>query len=287
MLHIVIDSAGDLPPEWVDEYQIKIIPVNIHFGEETYLDRVDLSQSAFYRMVRENRQIPKTSQPSPHQFVNFYRQIASPGETVLSIHVTSKLSGTFESAVMAARELDGEINILPFDSASGSAAMGFMCLEAREMEAKGSMIDEILQRLDFIRQNINIILTLDTLEFARMSGRVKALQAALASLLDVKPIITLKEGVLNMGERVRTRSKALERVVEMARERVGERLVNAAVVHAQDLETAGELMEMVRSNLNVRQLIQTDLSISVAANLGPGTVGVVAYPVRQDQPELG
>ena len=283
MLHIVMDSAGDLPPDWIDRYQVNIIPVNIHFGDQTYLDRVDLSSEDFYRTVIESRQVPKTSQPSPHQFVDFYRKIARAGETILSIHVTSKLSGTFESAQLAARELAGEINVIPFDSACGSAAMGYMCQEARELETQGKTVNEILQRLDFIRKNITIILTLDTLEFARMSGRVKALQAAIASLLNVKPIVTLNEGVLNMSERVRTRSKALEKVVEMLRQRVGERLINAAVVHAQDLDTASEMIATIKSSFNLNQLIQTDLSTSVAANLGPGTVGVVAYPIHQDQ----
>jgi DegV family protein with EDD domain len=282
MLHIVLDSAGDLPAGWLEQYRLNVIPVNIHFGDKTYLDGVEINQDSFYRKVIETRQVPKTSQPSPHQFVNFYRKIARAGETILSIHVTSKLSGTFDSARLAARELIGEIKVFPFDSAAGSAAMGFMGQEARQMDDQGCTVEEICKRLEFIRENMTIILTLDTLEFARMSGRVKTLQAALASLLNVKPIITLSEGMLNMGDRVRTRGKALERVVEMVRERVGERLVNAAVVHAQDRATASELLKMVRAKLKINQLILTDLSISVAANLGPGTVGIVAYPVHED-----
>lgn len=282
MLRIVLDSAADLPPGWVEKYRLEVIPVNIHFGDRTYLDGIDMGKEDFYRTVLESRQIPKTSQPSPQQFVDFYRKIAQPGETVLSIHVTSKLSGTFDSARLAARELAGELNIIPFDSAAGSAAMGFMGQEARDLDDSGGTVEEILGRLEFIRKHISITLTLDTLDFARMSGRVRTLQAALASLLNVKPIIVLTDGMLNMGERVRTRSKALERVVELVRDRVGERLINAAIVHAQDLPTASELAEKVRSTFALNRLIHTDLSISVAANLGPGTVGMVAYPVQPE-----
>jgi len=119
------------------------------------------------------------------------------GETILSLHVTSKLSGTLDSAVIAAKELAGKFNIIPLDSASGSAAMGYMAREARLMERAGAKIEQIVQRLEHISQNVQIILTLNTLEYARRSGRVKALQAALASLLNVKPIIILKEGVRN------------------------------------------------------------------------------------------
>jgi DegV family protein with EDD domain len=231
--------------------------------------------------VKEHHLIPKTSQPSPYQFVEFYRRIADPGDKILSIHVTSKLSGTYASAVMASQELEGELEVIPFDSMSGSAAMAFMCREARQIDQEGGSLEDILARLKFIRDHITIILTLDTLQFARMSGRVKTLQAAMASLLQVKPIIILRDGVLDMGERVRTRSRSLEYVLRLVKAKVGNRLINAAVVHSQDLETAGVLLEKVREAFNIHQAILTDLSISVAANLGPGTVGIVAYPVEE------
>jgi DegV family protein with EDD domain len=278
-----MDSAGDVPESWLQAYDIQVIPVNIHFGEKTYLQGVDLSNKDFYRIVEENGIIPKTSQPSPQQFMDFYRSIATPEDTILSIHVTSKLSGTFDSAEIATRDLSGQYHIYPFDSASGSAAMGYMCKEARLMDRQGRSIQDILRRLDFIRQNINIALTLNTLEYARMSGRVKALQAALASLLNVKPIVALKDGVLDMADRVRTRGRAIDQVVEMIKQRVGSRLINAAVVHAEDHQAGLELMEKVKKEFNCNELIMTELAISVAANLGPGTVGLVAYPVEEGQ----
>jgi DegV family protein with EDD domain len=280
MLRIVMDGAGDLPPDWIEAYAINIIPINIQFGERTFLQGIDLSNADFYRMADESRIIPQTSQPSPRQFVEFYKQIAEPGDTILSVHVTSKLSGTLDSAELAAREVRDIYRVIPFDSASGSAAMGYMCREARVMDRKKASIEVIIQRLDFIRSNITILLALNTLEYARRSGRVKALQAALASLLNVKPIVALKDGILDMDDRVRTRRRALEFVVEAVYQRVMNRPVNAAVVQAEDPEAGELLMDQVRSKLDCKDLIMTDLSISVAANLGPGTVGVVAYPIE-------
>ena len=201
MLRIVMDGAGDLPPELIKEYGIQVIPINIHFGEQAFLQGMELSNADFYRLADQSNTVPKTSQPTPQQFISFYRRVASAGDTILSIHVTRKLSGTMDSAEIAARELEGEIPILPFDSASGSAAMGFMCQEARRLEHAGASIDAILSRLEEIRQSVSIILTLDTLEYARKSGRVKALQAALASMLNVKPVITLREGMLEVTDR--------------------------------------------------------------------------------------
>lgn len=278
MLRIVIDSAGDLPAEWIEQYQIDVIPINIHFGEQMYLQGVDLSNADFYRLADESKVFPKTSQPSPQQFIQFYRKIAEPGDVILSLHVTAKLSGTFASAQMAARELAGELTVIPLDSACGSAGQGYMAREARRMERSGASVDAVLERLQAMRSGVQIILTLNTLEFARRSGRVKALQAALASLLNVKPIITLKDGVLELGERVRTRRRALEFVADEMVRRMNDQPVYLAVVHSQDPESAEQLGELARSRMNCRDFIITELSIGIAANLGPGTVGLVALP---------
>jgi DegV family protein with EDD domain len=193
--------------------------------------------------------------------------------------VTSKLSGTFNSAVLAAQELKNKLNIIPYDTGSGSAAVGFMCKEVRILDRAGESLQAILARLDAIRQNVNIVLTLDTLEYARRSGRVKALQAALAALVNIKPVIILKDGALDMSEKVRTRQRALNRIVEIIHERVDDRLVNIAVVHSQSLEAAKELLQKVKERFRVNEAILSELSIGVAANLGPGTIGIVAYAV--------
>ena len=281
MLRIVTDGAADLPAGWEKEYDIQVIPINIQFGENTYLQGVDLTNEAFYQMVEETGKVPKTSQPSPFQFKEFYQRVAKPGDTILSLHVTSKLSGTFESAMTAASELAGKFNIIPFDSGAGSAALGMMCREARLMERAGAATQRIVERLYQIRRNVQIVLTMDTLEYARMSGRVGALQAALASALNVKPIVVLKEGLLDMAEKVRTRSKALERVLEMLHNRFEQEPVHVAVVHARDPESAQVLFERARKVFNLRELIITELSVAVAANLGPGTVGLIVYPAGE------
>jgi fatty acid kinase fatty acid binding subunit len=280
-MRIVIDSAGDMPAGWAHEFDIQVIPINIHFGEQTFLSGVDLSNKDFYRLADESGVIPKTSQPTPQQFIQFYEKIAQIGETIISLHVTGKLSGTLDSARIAARELVGKYNIIPLDSASGSAAMGYMAREARLMERGDEKVEQIVQRLEQISRKIQIILTLNTLEYARRSGRVKALQAALASLLNVKPVIILREGVLELGDRVRTRGKALEFVVDTIVTRLGRQLVNVAIVHAEDPQAAETLLRSAQAKLNCNDLIVTDLSIGVAANLGPGTAGIVAYPVEE------
>ncbi|HVM70856.1 MAG TPA: DegV family protein [Anaerolineales bacterium] len=278
MLRIVTDGAADMPVGWEEKYNIKVIPINIQIGEKTYLQGVELKNEDFYKMVEESGKIPKTSQPSPFQFKKFYQSIAEPGDTILSIHVTSKLSGTYESALVAARELGDTYNIVPIDSGAGSAALGMMCREARLMERAGAAAQQIIERMVRIRQRVHIVLTVDKLDYARMSGRVGTIQAALASLLNVKPIIVLQEGLLDVAEQVRTRGKALDRVLELLRAQFAGEPLNLAAVHARDLSSAQGLSDRARKIFNIKELILTELSIAVAANLGPGTVGLIAYP---------
>ncbi len=281
MLRIVTDGAADMPAEWEQEFEIGVIPVNIRFGDKTYLQYVDLDNAGFYRMVDQTKTIPKTAQPSPHQFAEFYDKVAEKGDTILSIHVTSKLSGTYASAVQAAEDVKGDFRVLPLDSMVGSVALGFMCREARVMDRAGKTPDDIVRTLEGIRERVRAIFTLDTLEYAKMSGRVGAMQAALASLMNVKPIAVLRDGVLTMTERVRTRKASIARVLELAEKEFGKMPVYLGVLQANDVPAGEALLAQARRRFNVvGEPVLTDLSISVAANLGPGTVGLVLYPVE-------
>jgi DegV family protein with EDD domain len=282
MLHIVTDGAADIPVEWYEQYAINRIPINVHFGEEkTYLQDVELSIDDFYKLVDGGGlPHPKTSQPSPHQFVEYYKKIAQPGDTILSIHITSKLSGTYASAVAAAEELKGVFNVIPVDTLNGSMGTGFMCRTARQMERAGKSVDEIVRFIENIRSRTLIFLTLDTLEYARRSGRVGALSAALASMLNLKPIAVLRDGLVNTEDKVRTRKAALERVLDTASQIYGDQPVYLAAVHARDLASGQALLDEAKKRFNIKESFLTDLSISLAINFGPGTVGIVLYPAE-------
>lgn len=282
MLRIVTDGAVDIPSEWYQQYDIQRIPINIHFGEEkTYVQDVELDLEGFYKLVdAKNLPHPKTSQPSPHQFVEFYKKIAQPGDTILSIHITSKLSGTYASAVAAAEEVKGMFKVVPVDTLGGSMGTGFMCRAARQMERAGKSVEEIVHHIESLRTKTLIILTLDTLDYARRSGRVGTLSAAMASLLNVKPIALLKDGVVNMVDKVRTRKTALDRVLDMGRDAYGDQPVFVGVVHARDLASGQALMAEAKKRFNVKEIFLADLSISLAINFGPGTVGLVLYPAE-------
>ena len=282
MLRIVTDGAADMPLEWETSYDIHILPLYIQFGEKSFTQGLGFTNDDFYRMVSETKMIPKTSLPSIGAIKEFYRSIAQPGDSILSIHISSKLSGTFQTVQTAASELAGEYKIFVFDSLAGSAAQGFMARAARLLDQAGADMPEILRRLEIIRQRINIIFTINTLEYAHLSGRVNALQSLIGSAFKVKPIIVLNEGLLDIADRVRTRQKSLEHVIQRICEKLGNRRVNIAVLHAADPQTAEEMFAAVKKLLNIQEAILADVAIPIAANLGPGAIGVVAYPVEEE-----
>ncbi len=283
MLRIVTDSAGDMPMDWRQKYDVHFVPVNIHFGTEQFLHGVDIDDATYYKRIETitDKTFPKTSQPNPHQFEQAYRKVAQKGDTILSIHVTGKLSKTVESAQIAANNVKGDFNVVVFDSLGGSTAMGYMCREAREMDRAGKGVDEIVKRLEYIRDHSSFVLTLATLKYAQMSGRVGGLRAMLGVMLNMKPIIQLTDGVLLPTEdRIRVRSKAFERLIALSKSKIGDAPAMISVVHAAAPEEAKTLADMAGKAFNLKEevLLQT-LSIAVSIQLGPGTIGVVGYAV--------
>ncbi|HAF62493.1 MAG TPA: hypothetical protein DCK95_09225 [Anaerolineaceae bacterium] len=278
MLRIVMDTAGDLCSGWQQEYDIDLIPINIIHNGVSYQQGIDIRDEEFYKIIEKEGTVPSTSQPTPYQFVEFYKKIAEPGDDILSIHITNKLSGTMLSARQAAEELKGTYNIYPFDSASGTIGMGMLCKEARVLERSGFSLNDILGKLDAIRKNMAFFFTLDTLKFAQLSGRVKSLQAILASLLDIKPILEVQDGTIETIDKVRTRKASIEKVVEKMKDKIGDQPVKIAVGHVRNETMAEMLLEQVKKTFNCVEVMLTDVSITLATHFGPGALGLVAYP---------
>ena len=224
MVRIVTDSTCDLPAELLAQYRIAVTPINIQFGQESYQEGVTLDPPAFYRMVDEQNRIPTTSQPSLGQFHVTYQGLRDDLDTeaILSIHITGQLSGTYEAALVAAGQMPPKPPITVFNSQSGSLGLGFMALEAAEMAERGVALPAILARLEHMRERMNVLFVLDDLRFARMSGRVSVARALMASLLQVKPILTVQKGELALVKRVRSRTQALGAMIDDLAERLGD-----------------------------------------------------------------
>ena len=279
MIAIVTDSTCDLPASLRAAHDFAVIPAHVVFGSEDFLDGVTIDAEAFYRRISETGVIPTTSQPSVGEFVQLYRELAASGAyEILSLHISRHLSGIVGSAEMAVSEVADEVKVHVFDSAAGSIGLGYMVVEAAEAVKAGQSAGEILTVLGRIRDSLTIVLAPLNLEFLLKSGRISRLQGALGALLNIKPIVQLQSGTLQATERVRSRRKSLQRIVEITAEAHGSRPVNVGVAHADAPDDARMLLSIAEATLNCRQTFTTDLGLGITAHLGPGTVGLGAYP---------
>lgn len=275
MIKIVIDSTADVPRTLLERYDIRVVPINIQFAQETYREGIDIDRPTFFQKLEEC--IPTSSQPAPGQFLEVYQQLAGQGHSILAIIITSKHSGTYESALLAKSMLpDADIEV--FDSLSISMGTGYQVLAAARAVEEGKSIREILQLLEGIRSRTHLYFTPATLKYLQRSGRVGKLSGALASLLSVKPIIKVEDGVLEAFEKVRTRGKALDRLVELTAEAVGtSEPVKLAVIHAVAHDEAEALRTRLEKNFNCDETHVVDLACSLTVHGGPGIIGIVSY----------
>jgi len=279
MIKIVTDSTADVPKELLERYDIQVVPINIQFGTETYQEGIDIDRPTFFRKLDEYPTIPTSSQPSPGQLVEVYRPLVEDGHSIISIHVTSKHSGTYQSAVLA-KSMMPEAEIEVFDSLSISIGTGYHVLTAARAAEEGKSMGEIIQTLVGIRSRTNLYITPSTLKYLQKSGRVGKLAGALGALLNLKPVIKVEDGVLEAFQNVRTRSKAIDRIVELTAEEVGTtEPVKLGIPHAQVPDEAEELRERLESIFNCDEMIVVDLACSLTVHGGPGIIGLVSYKV--------
>jgi DegV family protein with EDD domain len=274
---IVTDSTADVPSALLQQYDIRVVPINIQFRRETYEENVALDRATFLRWLDE-REMPTSSQPSPGRFTQAFQTLVEEGyEQLLCVAITSKHSGTYQSAVLASSMMP-HVKIEVWDSLAISMGTGFQVLAAARMAETGASLEAILRRLEEIRSGMRTYLTPATLRYLQKSGRVGTLSGVLASLLAVKPIIHVEDGALEVGEKVRTRSKALKRMVELILRDLGQaRSVRVAIAHAEALEEARSLGEQLEAMLNCIETHIVDLACSLTVHGGPGLVGVIAY----------
>lgn len=280
MIKLVTDSTCDLPADWRERYEPIIIPVNIQFGLETYQEGRNLQPEEFYSRIKSSGTLPTTSQPSAGEFEALYRALGADGSEILSIHLTSKLSGTWQTATLAAKQVAGHIKVTVLDSFTGSVGLGLMVREAAELIQAGQPVETIVRCLEARRSQLKVFIMLQDLKFARMSGRVGRLRETLVSLLNVKPIVGVEQGQLVPLDRVRGQRQGLERMVVMAEEAVGQAPVHLAVAHALDRPLAENLLAQAQARLNCRESSITDLALSLAVHFGPGAVGFATYPAQ-------
>ena len=272
---IVTDSSSSLPLELAREYGIHVVPINVQFGAETFKDGVELSHDEFYLRL-EAGGVAKTSQPSPGDFIDVYSRLAGEVDHIISIHVTAKASGTVQSATLAASVIGGT-SIDVVDSETTSMALGFIAILAAEAARLGRSAEEVLRVIEAAKKRVYAFAALPTLAYLQRSGKVGVGQALIAAVLSVKPILTMKDGLLQVIDRVRTYPKALARMVELCEQAVGSKPVRLAIVYGKTREEGLRLAESIRHRFRLKhEPIVTEIGPALASHGGPGILGIIA-----------
>jgi DegV family protein with EDD domain len=269
-VRIVTDSACDLPPDLVEKAGIRVVPLEIRFGDTTYVDGVDLSPSAFWEMCASSDTLPETAAPPPGAFATAYRDLADDGaDEIVVVNLSGALSATIEAAQQAAREFDAA-PVTVIDSRSVSMGLGALALEAAELAAAGEAAARIQEHITAAAAATRVYGALDTLENLRKGGRIGAAQSLLGSLLNIKPLIEVRDGVVEPAGRQRTRGKALAWLVDTVRSHTG--LTRLTVMHAAcpDLDV---LLDQL-APLYDGEIIVGQIGAVIGTHAGPGTIGV-------------
>ena len=276
-VRIVTDSTCDLPEEIVAEYGITVVPLYINFGDESYLDGVEISRAEFYERLPDCDPPPTTAIPGPHMFIQAYEKLAAAGATeILSIHISVSLSGAVNAARLAAEEASVPVTVL--DSGSLSMGLGFLVWAAAQAAAEGHSMDEIVALLEEQGQRTHVFAALDTLEFLRRGGRMNRVMAALGSWLQMKPLLKMHAGEAT-AERIRTTEHATERLISLLSEQTP--LEKVALVHTHALDRAEELRQKVQHLLPEGELLSMDITPVFGTHLGPGAIGFACVTARK------
>jgi len=277
VIKIVTDSGSGITPEVARQYDITVIPLYVHFGNETFREGVDLQLPEFLSRLKSAPKLPTTSQPSAGDFLQVYTLLTADRSEVISIHLSAKLSGTVASACMA-KEMLPNARIHVVDTQFITAAQMFMVIEAARMAAAGKSSDEILVRLNQFIAGFHIYFAVDTLEYLQKGGRIGKAAALLGTALQMKPLLTLEDGIVDAKERIRTKNRALVRIHELAVQEIAGRSCRfLGVLHAAAHDEACQLQNHLVSRLSPAETMLSEVGPVIATHTGPGLVGVALY----------
>ena len=277
-VRIVTDSACDLPQAACEELGIEVVPLTIRFGEREYVDRKELSVDAFWRELESSSVLPETAAPSVGAFEEAFRALADSGaDGIVCINLSSRLSATMQSAQVAAKALDGQVPVAIIDSKSASMGIGNLVLYAARRARDGASIDEITADVEARRDRQKVFAAVDTLEYLRKGGRIGGAQAMLGSMLSIKPIIEVIDGAVEQGGKVRTRSKALQFLVDKVPTGKVEMI---SVLHAMapDID---DFLKAVEPKVPDAEVVVGTIGPVVGVHTGPRVIGI-AFIERPD-----
>jgi DegV family protein with EDD domain len=270
---IVTDSSADLPDQLVQELGIAVVPLYVRFGEEIHRDRVTISEDEFYRRLESDPVHPTTVQPGPQDFLEVYQKLSAGANGIVSIHISSKLSGTYNSALMAKDMLGGECPIEVIDSRAVTMGLGLIVIAAAEMAKTGESLDKIVAEVKRAIPQIHFLAMFDTLKYLLLGGRIGKARALLGSILNVKPIVSLKDGEVVPAGQARNRAKGMDKLFDFAENTSG--IQDLAIVYNTMPEEAQTLAERISSVFAKEKIRMAKMGPALGVHMGPGMLIVV------------
>ena len=267
-IKIVTDSCADIPPPLAKELGITVVPVYLRFGEEVFRDVVDISQDEFYERLIHGGIHPSTSAPSPQDFINVYQELAKSADGILSIHVTSKLSGTYNAALLGKKAVGNICPIEIIDSEVVTMGLGQLVIAANKMAKAGMSLQQIAQEVRRMMPTIRVFGLLDTLKYLAMGGRIGKVQALLGSVLNIKPMLTIKDGALAPSGRVRNRAKGIDILFDYVKNTP--EIQDLAVVYNTTLEEAKTFVARLGAIYDEAKIKLARLGPALGVHTGPG-----------------
>ena len=277
---IVVDSAICLPKELLEEHNIEVVPENFIFQNRAYKDGVDLDPQQLYTLLRQTPEIPTTSAPSPQDFTDAFQRVAKNASSIACILVTGGLSQAGLQAAMIAKSNFSQCPIEILDSRISLGAYGFIVLAAARSASNGKPLLEVIKAAEDMKKRVSLICALDTLKYLAKGGRIGKVAHLMGTLLDVKPIIELSTstGVLQPIQRVRSRQKALRRLLEIMEERTGtKKPLHVSIDHADVLTDANWLKDQILSSFNCTEIYVNTLAPVIGVHSGPSTIALSFY----------
>jgi DegV family protein with EDD domain len=274
---ILTDSTANLPKEWSDQYNVRVIPLKIHWENSTFFDGIDITPNEFYTRLTHSKSIPTTSQPSIQDFLHAFESQADQADGIVVPLISSGISGTVASAQAAACQFS-RVPVEIVDTHVTSAGQVLVVRAAVRAAVQGKSLHEVRQALDEIVQRLHVFFAVDTLEYLHRGGRINGASRYMGTALKIKPILYFNsDGKIDALERMRTKRNALQRLITLTEEQANGRPVHVGIIHANTSEVAQEFRDEVTQRLNCMEIFTVELSPVIGIHVGPGTIGIAVY----------
>ncbi|OIJ16285.1 fatty acid-binding protein DegV [Anaerobacillus arseniciselenatis] len=273
---IVTDSTVDVPKEELDALGVEVVPLTITIDGKSYVDGVDVSAKEYITLLKEAKDIPRTSQPAAGVFAEIYDRLGADGSEIISIHISNGMSGTFNSAQSGAEISKSKVTVV--DSKFISFALGFQVVEAAKMAKEGKTVEEIISRINQVRENSSLYLMVDTLEYLLKGGRIGRGKALVGSLLKIKPIASLADGVYTPVSKVRTYPQLIKYFIKQLQDETANKTIKSVgIAHADTLELATKIKEAIIAETQFNDIRIVDTTPIISTHTGPGAIALMYF----------